>query len=74
MVNLAATTIDSEPSIVRFEKTLAGLKGTLKVLTNIKLNHFYCEVNLETIDTTIAAFEDAVVRYNGYIEIAKGKL
>jgi len=74
VVELAATTIDTEPSIVRFKKTLEGLEGTLKVLTNIKLNHFYCEVNLETIDTAISAFEDAVVEYNGYIEIAEGKL
>lgn len=74
MVELAATTIDTEPSIVRFKKTLAGLEGTLKVLTKIKLNHFYCEVNLDTVDTAITAFEDAIVEYNGYIEIARGKL
>jgi len=74
MVNLAATTIDTEPSIIRFKKTLAGLEGTLRVLNNIKLNHFYCEVNLTTIDKAISSFEAAVVEYNGYIEIARGKL
>ena len=74
MPELATTTIDSEPSIVRFKSTLEGLKGTLKVLTNIKLNHIYCEVNLDTVDDAITAFEAAIVEYNGYIKDAESKL
>lgn len=72
MVQIAAG--NSEPSVIRFKKTLAGLNGTIAVLQDIKLNNFYREVNPEVLDAAIQEFERSIVQYENYILEAGGEL
>lgn len=62
------------PAVIRYKSTLNTLKRSLSVLNDIKMNHFVHEVKLETIDNTIAEWENAIKNYSNKIYDLGGTL
>jgi len=70
-INTAAYT---QSRILKFKASIKTLKAAITTFEDMKVNHFHLDVKLDSIDTLIDMYREAVRDYEGYISQLEGEL